>query len=1073
MHSCDFVLTIDLCEYFSIAAENVSMTAKSEKKKFLFRFSVRSPKDRLDRPLSWQRGRLGDNFLVDNQVQLEPSPKSQGRSRIDGERSFPPSTGVGDLQRGHQQSDSQQGTGIPPSRSWSGIGTDLDGNGYNATYDTSVDPRMKKVQSYSGETTDAWTENNNRPAGPPGWGVGKAYSGAGDQQQVKPNLAVRKNYENMDVLNQSGTKANWKGTWAPSTGASGHWSDQVLSKPPDSLAQSAKHARSPSWPVSTGRTTGNSEHSQYKLTRSQVDVQAHTPVSMDMQPAGVLEPVSGNRYNGNYLDGKTSYSSGTGQGYPTERRSLDSEQRETAFHQAVLDRLNGVNPDKKDRSFSLDSSPHQDMVNVTGLGMSYPKPVYDKDGRLREDKDYSIPSPPERDVSGQTPRLDSGPVSHFSSPLSPPPPLPDTSPPQGAAPGLPSSDTSLVDSGVQSGNTSYSTSVPRSSPYPVIVRTARPCYNSCTQTETEPDSEDSHRNAEVQVNTDSLNRAPRVVKEEKSVQARWGSIVGHAAHTQPGEEGVYETLVFPEEKKQSPAAQPVADRAENLLQQSHRIPETIQEDVDSGNGQDLQDAISPSVQKRILEQIQEHSPSQTYMLRKLSQEFFGKGPAVSHSQDSVRDPGNRQPHRTQDANPDSNRDKAKTLDNKLSAPEESPSGEERDVIGEIPNLGTPVGNPTSQYFDRNKNMSLRKAYGIFDEIENYDEKQRRKHATNRAKLEHISPAAENRLLAKHKQQGSLDLSQNHRKDEDNRRIAEAARREWMMDHPVQALSTANMRRTTSEQLRPLKEKLSDMEKKSSKQAAEKRHKTSDPTPSLQPHAANIYHAHGSSDPTHDSNRDGRQRAPKQAGPDASSANAGIFLPAHAVRDQQPKASRSMALDLKSDVKKTVPAAGRSGMSLNDTEDLSPGWHAQSATKGGVSVAQVSPRDPLFQYSPADISGVPQHPSPRDLTFPPQPSPSLPSPSQPSPRDYHSPTVVSRESGIPSQQSPRDHSAPSQTWRVPGTGGRRLSEPPLPSPGGSIFSTTSSQNKGNRKKVSDGCDSYPVFFRNRYDVANIL
>ena len=87
---------------------------------------------------------------------------------------------------------------------------------------------------------------------------------------------------------------------------------------------------------------------------------------------------------------------------PTTMRRYFEEKRirssKDEFDERVATELRGVDVDIK-KDFPMDAKGKLDISGVKGSDLSYPLPQMDKDGRYREDKNYAIPSPPQRDGS--------------------------------------------------------------------------------------------------------------------------------------------------------------------------------------------------------------------------------------------------------------------------------------------------------------------------------------------------------------------------------------------------------------------------------------------------------------------------------------------------------------------------------------------------------------------------------------------------------------------------------------------------------------------------------------------------
>ena len=552
------------------------------------------------------------------------------------------------------------------------------------------------------------------------------------------------------------------------------------------------------------------------------------------------------------------------------------EKQDSDFHKAVVNKLQGDLDIR--HKFPINSHGELDVKNFKNDHLSYPHPTYDKDGKIKDiDKDYAVPSPPERDIpSEQQHRLldqvtsePSGQWNQYSghpgaskgdqtSPLvtnAPPPP--------------PTHTASATTDPSQSftSNVQVMLGSPAGSGYPLIVK-SRPFYNTSTQTDVETEG-----------STDLGRKAPQ--REEKSVQVRQQSLLAgvnfdeimdnNNKSTAPAVSPTSTTMVniATSPKESSPGlsfnhfqpqsrehrSAPIVDR----LQQEKRIPETISENEEA----------KPSMNKfglrNELERIHEHSPSQTTMLRKLSQELY-YGQQTRYGMGMT----NRMYH-------DRGRERKGSGDNPLTETPRPPDltlqpppaantvpaspGEQQEQSPESPQ------SPQVSPFERGNKvqMSLRKAYGIFDEIENYDPASGRKNFGKHAKSASTSQMPST-VTVGHKSQSSLDgrgnyadyvdinkAKQQWQKNQQNSGsdthvIAEQARQDWTESGKYKAYENANstgrLKRTTSEQIRPIKErlhmdpkneqfflrkenkhKLSDPES-----AQEKRHKISDPLP---------------------------------------------------------------------------------------------------------------------------------------------------------------------------------------------------------------------------------------------------
>ena len=514
------------------------------------------------------------------------------------------------------------------------------------------------------------------------------------------------------------------------------------------------------------------------------------------------------------------------------------------FIQEALARAEGGAFSLHDTSYPADPKGEVEINNL--FNTRYPFPVYDRDGRGKGDKDYTVPSPPERDIplekkSGrlwrsetltlsdekpatEMPMLDEL-LKQYSnkmksaeppSPLSPagstPPPLPDNPPPPlpQTAPPLPQTAPPPVLTHMAGHQTVTIPRSPQHSSYTYIVRN-KPCYNTSTQTECTPPSTRSgspeqpdnllyepptYRNAEVQCDMDneyegkvifsavapspfSTLERRRTLKSDVSTQIK---AVTEALTTWREKEARLSSeppacapppIPYPHSREQHRHA-PIIDKMEH----ERRIPETIQEvsqeqSPKRGGSTTTPPRIKPNkaIQDDILQQIHEHSPSQTSMLRKLSQEFFGQSKRSGlgytsrlgvHHERGASDASKSDHDRTlSDVTSGFSSPRQLSLssqstsqlsvyphhdnNNRLSmesthsskhsssdyfSDSEPPSGSREDVTWK----GKPAGidqsktkktPPSEGRLDRSKKRSLKKAYGIFDEIENFDRPPRR------------------------------------------------------------------------------------------------------------------------------------------------------------------------------------------------------------------------------------------------------------------------------------------------------------------------------------------------------------
>ena len=609
-------------------------------------------------------------------------------------------------------------------------------------------------------------------------------------------------------------------------------------------------------------------------------------------------------------------------------------------------------------TFLLDSKGEVEIKNLYNVKPSHPY-MYDQ----KAERDYSVPTGKEleRKVdNGMEPSsLDSllyqyGEHSHRTdqdiqtathSPApalpksAPPPMLPQTAPPlpQTAPPPMPSKSRS------RSGHT-------------IIVR-QKPYYNTGTQTEVPPASmssahqyypthtvmspralsaatitEPAFRNVEIQVNMDLVTVTPMVTpmstlerrkhkKADQSCQVQPSMLpdslsedlkaTGISGHDNYADlSGIQSMAVLNQHR-----TAPIVDK----MEQGNRIPETIREESpkkydmlthEKGRG----DSKANDLKDTILQQISDHSPSQTSMLRKLSQEFFGNqmksGLGYSRYADqrqtnhgrllAPQDAADAMRRRTVDPLPH----RLATKDywsqdhevNHATSPKTSQgnetaqeNGNKSDSSNEKEGIKRPGGG---NRFDRSKKLSLRKAFGIFEEIESVDDGTGLRQLGNHRKSVSMSnvpsgnhshqnyteikdvKAPSQQLQAQDKEKPMRwynrprgeEVQQVHRDD------SGGFSQEWDLASVSSKSSSRlgsidlqpkKLKRTTSEQIRPMKERTNEPEqpldnhKNSDPESREKRHKLSDP---IQRHknsdptqynnsAGDCDHFHRSSDPT--------------------------------------------------------------------------------------------------------------------------------------------------------------------------------------------------------------------------------
>ena len=256
-----------------------------------------------------------------------------------------------------------------------------------------------------------------------------------------------------------------------------------------------------------------------------------------------------------------------------------------------------------------------------------------------------------------------------------------------------------------------------------------------------------------------------------------------------------------------------------------------------------------------LAQIHEHSPSQTQMLRKLSQEFYGSR-LQQHNAFAFNQPRKMEPLPL-------------STTHEVAAP--TPTSQSSTSPSDVTQNVNERGEAEHKNWERLANMSLRKAYGTCDDgnhpgnhpgvsTEKFHKPLHgRSVSTSHMLKQKTSPPPQ----ASHKGQSSLDSSSKitrrvkdfvgslwggAKSTTDTRKIAEDARRDWeRRDMPRKIGTPSKLKRTTSEQIRPIKERLrvKDMyAARSGKESDSSYHK---PLEDLRTQSAK--HSHHSSDPS--------------------------------------------------------------------------------------------------------------------------------------------------------------------------------------------------------------------------------
>ncbi len=652
--------------------------------------------------------------------------------------------------------------------------------------------------------------------------------------------------------------------------------------------------------------------------------------------------------------------------------------------------------------YPLDTKGELELKNLYNAHTTYPFPLYDRDGRELNDKDYAVPSPPERDIpiehreeglrkpdieplsteaiidtSADTSTLDdflhkyhkdndsNGRTSPPPLPSSPPP-LPQTAPPPMAT----ASSTSSFPSASSQSSQQMVTMArsPLHSSYTYIVRN-KPFYNTGTQTDTMAEPVDykgpsasaqtdantiyepTFRHVECQTDMDHVTVTPAPTPMS-TLERRRANKSDVSTQIEPIKESL---AMMKDRESHDLSTQNIPQLSSTWEQQrgsgkmeQRRIPETIEEvsfETSSPQGAGVK-PVTPAKQSKnlnsvIIQQINEHSLSQTWMLRKLSQEFFGgkktglgytsrRPGGVLHSSVSEQAlpptraaENHKHFHSTSQpvgsySNyqhiPQADEYKRRSLDH------ENPNQERSRLIkssskefispdSEVQKLGvarpqgkTEHGNGDNTTEDKNvlpsqllmkgrrshdgtykfdrksrNKMSLKKAYGIFDEIESFNDKSLQRTLGSQGKSKStshvpIKSANADRVEVKDVNKQSKTVTDTdttdvklpipddmpvskHRSGSLSARSGSiSARTEWDVKDKTTSLteSPKKLKRTSSEQIRPMKERQREKataegkHKISDPKVQEKRHKTSDPTQFDSPHVR-----HRSSDPSMD------------------------------------------------------------------------------------------------------------------------------------------------------------------------------------------------------------------------------
>ena len=222
----------------------------------------------------------------------------------------------------------------------------------------------------------------------------------------------------------------------------------------------------------------------------------------------------------------------------------------------------------------------------------------------------------------------------------------------------------------------------------------------------------------------------------------------------------------------------------------------------------------------LLAQIHEHSPSQTQMLRKLSQEFYGVR-LQQHSNFTFA-----QPRKVESLSslPDTHEVLAPTSQSFMNeVPDASSTVRNDSSATEAEPRSWEWTEPEPKSWERMQNMSLRKAYGTCDDhnrpvSERFHKAMHgRSVSTSHMLKQKTSPPP----TTGHKGQSSLDSSSKitrrvkdfvgslwggTKSSVDTQKIAEEARRDWeQRGMPRKVGAPSKLKRTTSEQIRPMKD----------------------------------------------------------------------------------------------------------------------------------------------------------------------------------------------------------------------------------------------------------------------------
>ena len=493
------------------------------------------------------------------------------------------------------------------------------------------------------------------------------------------------------------------------------------------------------------------------------------------------------------------------------------------------------------------------------MARTYPR--YDHEGVLHDSKDYTVPSPPERDISVFT-ATSCEPSRQWSKDTR-------TSPLWDASrhPEYPTNVRTMSEDGRgrESSPPNRSTSTdtfisPLTSPTTLppeilgsrnvsvkyVMRSSKPYYNTGTQTD-DLDTGDvplHHRKSPMSV-VNPMPSSDRPSMKEASTSPPPESFYDNAKVADDRRSSRYQrdseqqtamdhvdvsarskTLTTPMQYTAPSAIGATARNTSTALQHSSpvsgpaRNPSPADRTSMSNDYRGTSSQWSPeadtasqlSPQDDFLAQIHEHSPSQTQMLRKLSQEFYG-----TRSQQQRSGFTFNQPHKKEPLPSPGNTHKG-------IAPVRESFADSNDVADAARAGVGPASDSDPKSWERLQNMSLRKAYGTYDDPSHPSENpQKLSHyrSVSTSQVPQVTKQKTASLPQGHKGQSSLDSSSKitrrvkdfvgsllgGTKNVDTRKIAEEARRDWeQRDMPRKVGTPSKLKRTTSEQIRPMKDR---------------------------------------------------------------------------------------------------------------------------------------------------------------------------------------------------------------------------------------------------------------------------